>query len=96
MNEISCVKPGAYDGFVRTTPTSNGVDLGWRIQMKGTKQKAVEIHPGNTTDQTRGCILVGTRDNSACKIKNSKAARDSIKELYGNDNNRAIRVVVMN
>jgi hypothetical protein len=98
LKEISCVKPGAYDGFVKTEVTADGVDLGWRIQLQGTKQTAIQIHTGNTTEQTRGCILVGTRDSSPCQLKggSSKIARDKIRALYGENNSRVIRVIVLN
>lgn len=98
MQEISCIKPGSYGGFVKTQPTADGVDLGWRIQLESTTQLAIQIHTGNTTAQTHGCILVGTRSGSPCTIRggSSKPARDHIKELYGDGTDRPIRLTVLN
>jgi hypothetical protein len=62
-SEISCIRAGTYRGFVRTEPTAEGVNLGWRVQLIGTKQSAIQIHVGNTLQNTRGCILVGTRSD---------------------------------
>jgi len=68
------------------------------IQLIGTKQTAIQMHTGNTTEETRGCILVGTRSASPCQLKGgtSKPARDSIKALYGDTNTRPIKVIVLN
>lgn len=39
----------------------------------------IRIHPGNTIDDTEGCILVGT-GRAAAEVRNS---RQAFKELYG-------------
>jgi hypothetical protein len=98
LKEISCIKPGSYAGFVRTEPTAEGVALGWRIQLEGTKQLAIQIHTGNTTDNTRGCILVGNRATTACTLQGgtSAPARQQLRSLYGDNNKRPIRLVVLN
>jgi hypothetical protein len=96
LSEISCIRPGSYAGFVKTEPTAQGVALGWRIQLEGTKQLAIQIHVGNTTDDTRGCILVGTRE-AGCALQGgtSSVARDQVRALYGAVA-RPIRIVVLN
>jgi hypothetical protein len=99
LEEISCVKPGSYSAFVKTDPTAEGVDLGWRLQLQNTKQLAIQIHTGNTTDNTRGCILVGTRANSSpCELTGgtSVPAREQLRSRYGNNNQRPVRLVVLN
>ena len=68
LQEVSCIRPGTYSAFVKTAPTAEGVDLGWRLQLEGTKQLAIQIHTGNTTSNTRGCRLVGTRSSNACEL----------------------------
>lgn len=98
LKEISCIKPGSYSGFVRTGPTDDGRDLGWRLQLEKTTQIAIQLHTGNTTDNTRGCVLVGNRADSGCELKGgtSRPARDKIRALYGDDEKRSFRLVVMN
>ncbi len=98
LKEISCIKPGSYAGFVKTAPTAEGLNLGWRVQLERTKQLAIQVHTGNTTDNTRGCILVGTRAASACELTggSSGPAREKLKALYGDNNARQIRLVVLN
>lgn len=98
LKEISCIKPGTYSGFVRTEPTAEGKDLGWRIQLEGTKQLGIQIHIGTITANTHGCILVGARGESPCDLRpgTSKAARDKLKDLYGNDPHRPISLTVLN
>jgi hypothetical protein len=98
LKEISCIKPGSYSGFVRTGPTAEGANLGWRLQLEGTKQLAIQIHTGNTTDNTRGCILVGTRSGKACELtgRTSVPARDKLRALYGDNDKRPVRLIVLN
>lgn len=97
QDSISCIKPGSYSGFVKTEPTDQGVALGWRIQLTGTKQTAIQIHTGNITDHTRGCILIGTRAASPCALAagSSRPARDNLLALHGSGK-RTIRVNVLN
>jgi hypothetical protein len=98
LNQISCIKPGRYSASVKTDPTAEGVNLGWRLQLAGTKQLAIQIHTGNTLSNTHGCILVGTRGSKPCELTGgtSVPARDNIKSLYGNDNSRPASLVVLN
>ena len=98
LNEISCIKPGRYSASARTGPNAEGKDLGWRLQLAGTKQLAIQIHTGNTLSNTHGCILVGTRSGKPCEITGgtSVPARDNIKSLYGSDNSRSASLVVLN
>ena len=53
--DVSCIKPGEYDAFIRESPTNGTV-----IQLKGVEGRSyIQIHSGNYTNQIRGCILVG-------------------------------------
>lgn len=95
QNSISCIKPGAYSGFVRTEPTVDGRALGWRIQINWTRQLAVQIHVGNSIDNSPGCVLVGSAE-PPCTLRagSSGSARDIIKSLYGEANSRKIELTV--
>lgn len=90
LNEISCIRPGTYGGSIR----EDG-DRGWRIQLTGTKQLAIQIHPGNVTANTHGCILVGTRvSGQPCTVINSRLMMTRIRDSFGTNNNRSIELIV--
>lgn len=93
QQDISCIKPGSYLAVVRTDG-----NRGWRLQLEGTKQLAIQIHTGNTTSDTRGCILVGTRSNSGCELVRgtSGPARQDLRSRYGDNNNRVAKLTVLN
>lgn len=78
-NNISCVPSGTYKGILRYDKTD-----GWRIQLENVPNRtAVQIHMGNYTTQTEGCVLVGTDakvDN--CSVFNSSAAYAKLKKAF--------------
>lgn len=92
LNEISAIPKGRYRGAVRTDGT-----LGWRIELEGVPdgRKFIQIHPGNTPDEIRGCILLGTSTNKdTCMVLNSKLARDDLMKLYGSNSTRPIELLI--
>ncbi len=95
LTEISCIKPGTYSGFVREDKTSDGRSPGWRIQLEGTKQLAIQVHKGNELEHTRGCILLGGARSGACSVGNSSVAMARLKELYGASNQRPVILTVV-
>ena len=87
-NKISALPRGDYTG----SPRTDG-DLGWRIELKGTgNRKNIQIHIGNKTAQTVGCILLGTGDStdSSCFIAGSQPAMQKLQEEYGKDSSRVV------
>lgn len=53
---MSCIPAGVYDAQPFTSPTKGKVFLLQNVPGR----TMIEIHPGNTIDDTQGCILVGT------------------------------------
>jgi len=93
LNEISAIPPGIYHGL----PRSDG-SLGWRIQFSDTpSRKLIQIHPGNITEQTRGCILAGLSTAKAgCKVSSSRDAMTKIKLRYADaTNSRPVELQVV-
>ena len=84
LSEISAVPAGTYSGRVRTRGP-----LGWRIELNNTNpRKNIQIHPGNVTEDTRGCILVGNRDGSTpCSVEDSRRALRKLKFKYNDSSN---------
>lgn len=88
MSDISAIPAGEYRGGVRTEGR-----LGWRIELEGVDARGnIQIHVGNTPNQSRGCILIGTGDRSdrSCSVSGSKAGMHMLKSLYGGDNTRPV------
>jgi len=75
---ISRVQADTY----RATIRQDGDHLGWRIELLNVpKHTHVELHVGNTADNTNGCILVGTTlGTKQCSVDNSKAALTRIQQ----------------
>jgi hypothetical protein len=96
---ISSIPSGTYKGVLRYDHTDQ-----WRIELQGVPGRTVvEIHTGNTPDDSEGCILVGKELGSdLCSIKagTSKPAYQALKNaFYGTPNpvstpNKNISVVV--
>ncbi|POY35498.1 hypothetical protein C3K47_15680 [Solitalea longa] len=84
LNNISCIPVGTYNGILRYDKTDK-----WRIQLENVPNRTgVQVHMGNYTKQTEGCILVGADakvDN--CSVLNSSTAYSKLKDaFYGTDN----------
>ena len=75
--EISAIPSGEYPASIRTDGTK-----GWRIELSNVPGRTnVQIHVGNTTADSRGCLLPGkTIEDSLCKVSESKAAMDLIRD----------------
>lgn len=91
MTDISSVAPGSYQGTVR----EDG-HLGWRIELNVPTRLNIQLHPGNTPNDTRGCILVGDRDGQPCHVINSRARRDEIASIYGGNTGRPVAIKISN
>lgn len=55
---VSCIPPGTYRCYLRKSP-KRGYRLYELISVPG--RSHIEIHIGNTTADSQGCILVGTK-----------------------------------
>ncbi len=63
---ISSIPAGSYYAILRYDKPDR-----WRIQLEGVPNRSgVQIHTGNATDDTEGCILIGTDLNTdLCSLK---------------------------
>lgn len=94
---ISAIPDGIYSGILRY----DHPDL-WRIELTGVPGRDhVEIHTGNTPDDSEGCILVGLKLGAdLCSVIDSKKAYDALRTaFYGSPNpaatpNKTIKVTV--
>lgn len=77
--DISQIPPGTYPAFIR----SDG-DLGWRVELRNVPDRVnVQLHVGNYTSQTEGCILLGTsitRSGSTCATHGSRPAFEAVRQ----------------
>lgn len=72
QNHVSCIPSGTYKGRVLPSPHF-GIDLPELLDVPGRDQ--ILIHAGNTIEDTKGCILVGTdRDTSEPRVISSRKA----------------------
>ncbi len=83
---ISSVPAGTYQGTLRYDHTDQ-----WRIELQGVPGRDhVEIHTGNTPDDTEGCIIIGKElGPGLCTIKagTSQPAYSALKTaFYGTSN----------
>jgi hypothetical protein len=83
---LSSIPVGTYNGILRYDHSDQ-----WRIELQGVPGRTnVQIHTGNTPDDTEGCIIIGKElDASLCAIKagTSKPAYDALKAaFYGSSN----------
>ena len=94
---ISSIPDGSYGGILRYDHPD-----GWRIQLTGVPGRDnVQIHTGNTPDNSEGCILVGLKlGDDLCSVIDSKKAYDALRTaFYGSPNpvmtpDKSITVVV--
>lgn len=81
---ISSIPDGTYGGILRYDHADK-----WRIELTGVPGRAnVQIHTGNTPDDTEGCILVGLKlGDDLCSVTDSKKAFDALRTaFYGTAN----------
>jgi Family of unknown function (DUF5675) len=94
---ISSIPDGKYGGILRYDHPDK-----WRIELKGVPGRSnVQIHTGNTPDNSEGCILVGLRlGDDLCTVIDSKKAYEAFRTVfYGSPNptstpNKIITVTV--
>ncbi|OPY91217.1 MAG: hypothetical protein A4E72_00234 [Syntrophus sp. PtaU1.Bin208] len=73
------IPAGTYQAHVRTDGP-----LGWRIELEGVPGRTnIQIHVGNTPEDTTGCILPGTTED-VDRVNNSRDARDVIRQEVEN------------
>ncbi|SEM06056.1 protein of unknown function [Syntrophus gentianae] len=73
------IPAGTYQAHVRTDGPR-----GWRLELEGVPgRENVQIHVGNTPEDTTGCILPGTTEG-VDRVNNSRDARDSIRQEVEN------------
>jgi hypothetical protein len=81
---ISAIPDGTYGGILRYDHTDK-----WRIELTGVPDRTnVQIHTGNTPDNSEGCILVGLKlGTDLCSVVDSKKAFDALRTaFYGSSN----------
>ncbi len=79
QNNISRVPAGTYDGFIRADGSK-----GWRIELKGVPGRTkVQLHVGNYTRETEGCVLLGLDAASAKSPQGVTCAVTQSKEAFG-------------
>jgi len=72
--DISCIPSGRYGYYFRISPTNGSV-----LELRDVPNRTyIQIHAGNFSSQTHGCILVGDSikfldDDSVPDITNSKS-----------------------
>lgn len=84
LQEVSCIPEGEYKGYLRYDKNDK-----WRIQLEGVpNREAVQIHVGNYTTETKGCVLIGTGASvEDCMVTGSSVAYSNFKEaFYGTKN----------
>jgi hypothetical protein len=78
---ISAIPPGNYPGTLRYDHSDQ-----WRIELTGVPgRNHVEIHTGNTPDDSEGCILIGKElgaDLCSIKAGTSKPAYHDLKNAF--------------
>src|SRR5579862_5908752 len=85
QNNISSIPAGLYDAFLRYDHDDH-----WRIELLNVPNRDhIEIHVGNTIDDTTGCILVGSGVSASnpCLLTGSATAYSKLMNaFYGTDN----------
>lgn len=89
--DVSCIPKGTYEATVRTDGSR-----GWRLELDYPTRPNVQIHIGNTRDNSRGCILVGrTADAENCTVGNSGGAMAILKDKFYTGGNSSSKVTVI-
>lgn len=80
-NDISSIPHGGYPAFIRTDGAR-----GWRVELRNVPGRDnIQIHVGNDTGDTTGCILIGKNaivDN--CTVTDSKVAMNDLQNALLN------------
>ncbi|MBY5482086.1 hypothetical protein HFO84_32900 [Rhizobium leguminosarum] len=76
---ISSIPDGAYGGILRYDHADK-----WRIELTGVPGRThVQIHTGNTPDDSEGCILVGLKlGGDMCSVLDSKSAYAALRTAF--------------
>ena len=82
--DMSSIPQGTYKASLRYDHTDQ-----WRIELQDVPNRPnIQIHIGNTTQDTKGCILVGMglANGQMCQLSNSADAYKALKkEFYGSE-----------
>jgi hypothetical protein len=88
-NEIRCVQEGTYRVFLHyKTPDKGHEERGiyWRFELNWFDTKPnclIQIHIGNTIDDTKGCIVPGNElYNAQQRVEHSGSAIASLEEAF--------------
>lgn len=84
INSISAIPAGRYP----VEEIREDGSRGWRIQIADVPQRGlVQIHVGNYTRDTEGCVLVGTGfDLAACTTTNSREGMRALRAAFATHN----------
>ncbi|WP_128946237.1 DUF5675 family protein [Bradyrhizobium zhanjiangense] len=76
---ISSIPDGTYAGTLRYDHPDK-----WRIELTGVPgRNQIQIHTGNTPDDSEGCILVGALlGNDYCSVLESKKAFEALRVTF--------------
>jgi len=76
---ISSIPKDTYSANIRTDG-----DKGWRIELNDVPDRPhIEIHVGNYTRDTEGCILIGKDVNlNSCTVSSSKEAMSLLQDKF--------------
>lgn len=86
---VSRVPAGSYPAFRRLSPT-RGYEVFELRDVPG--RKNVQIHKGNSVEDTLGCILVGTDFRKGGTITESKKAFDKLMKLLAGQDEFTLHV----
>ena len=88
---VSSIPSGKYAAKVRNNGTK-----GWRLELEYADRSFVQIHIGNTRDESRGCILVGKNaDSNTCTLSDSADAMKLLKDKFYRGGNAFTKAVVV-
>lgn len=80
-HKVSCIPDGRYN-VIRYPSPKRGYDVPMLVGVKG--RDSIEIHIGNTVEDTDGCILVGMQ-YGVRGIEQSVRAFNMLKEMLGDE-----------